>query len=768
MEKKYPITGADNKTPSIPYYFSWVNSSNEGSNERQTIVNLDFFGYMKEKYGMQIEIYAWDAGNFDGASGGYGDLSSEKFKSQYPNGYKPVVERAKELGIRMGLWGSPDGYGDDPETERERFEFYVHLCRDYNFAAFKMDGVCGFLRPEKAHKFAEMLEECRKYSPDLIILNHRLEMYEAQKYITTFLWNGEETYTDVFARNRVTAPHNRAYLFRRGHVFDENGNLTRLAEDHGVCLSSCLDFFEDELIYQGFGRCLITAPETYGNPWLLKDSELPKLARVYNLHRRYRNILVDGVLLPENYGACAISRGSDSHRFICTGNDTWETKKVRIKLDEEIGLKDADKVKVVMRHPFDCVVGEYSYGDTAEIEMLPFRAYLIEISDNCGPVLTGAKYEVIREDEKGNPLEIALISGKVDDESIKVTTRSEEKAPVFLGSLEDEEDPAENGEKIYETALFAVDNDSLELQCLKRSGKTEIPEVQAARDEFFGQETYVKRGCDNGAMFDGDPDTFFDGQSRMFWGWSLRWFGGCLRIDLGETVDADCIEFVSFKGNEAVEEVPEQIIPESFDYSVDLKNWKESGKVQFVGEEDYRERIIKMREHISFDLDGKKTCHRYPISDKIRYLRMADPMSRIYSVKLYKNGEEIKPEKPVANNLMAHYKKRPTAKLVSGKVKIPAYNKGDYLAVALEGNHGEEGAYCTFEIDGKLYGATGRAPTFPVNPWEFCVGICSENSTYYFTLPEGMEGKEIKIYTSFMNKDATNVRCDVRLCTKHE
>ena len=141
MRKYAKYAGADNGTPSVPQYFSWINNTNEGSTEQQTLINLDFFRWMRETYGMQIRIYAWDAGNFDGAAEGYGDLRGEKFRGQYPEGYKNVVAAAKQIGVRMGLWGSPDGFGDDPETERERFDLYVHLSLDYDFALFKLDGV---------------------------------------------------------------------------------------------------------------------------------------------------------------------------------------------------------------------------------------------------------------------------------------------------------------------------------------------------------------------------------------------------------------------------------------------------------------------------------------------------------------------------------------------------------------------------------------------------------------------------------------------------
>ena len=96
MIKNAHEAGADQRTPSVPQYFSWINNTNEGSTEAQTITNLEFFAWLKRVYGMQIKIYAWDAGNFDGAGMGYGDADGEKFKSQYPNGYAPVVEKAAD------------------------------------------------------------------------------------------------------------------------------------------------------------------------------------------------------------------------------------------------------------------------------------------------------------------------------------------------------------------------------------------------------------------------------------------------------------------------------------------------------------------------------------------------------------------------------------------------------------------------------------------------------------------------------------------------
>ena len=118
---------------------------------------------------------------------------------------------------------------------------------------FKMDAVCGGLREEKVDVFIEMMKECRKYSPELILLNHRLRLGRAMPYATTSLLGGQETYMDIHLSNGHTAPHHRESMFHR----EPPPGLTRLTEDHGVCISSCIDYFEDELIYQAFNRMIL-------------------------------------------------------------------------------------------------------------------------------------------------------------------------------------------------------------------------------------------------------------------------------------------------------------------------------------------------------------------------------------------------------------------------------------------------------------------------------------------------------------------------------
>jgi len=373
----YPLAGADESTPSLSHYFTWINNTNEGSTEAQTLANLDFFKWLHDEYGMKLDIYAFDAGTID-APRYYGSIYSERFKEHYPNGLDPIYEKARSFGCRLGVWLGPDGFGDTPAEEKARTDMLVKLCRDYDFHLFKVDAVCGQLRTEKQDAFVNMLKQCRTYCPDLIVLNHRLNLGHGVPYVTTRLWGGE-AYIDVWRSNRMAATHNRACAVGLGVPVDrETGRLRRLLEDHGVCLSSCLDYWEDDLYLQAFSRSLILAPELYGSPWFLRDDEFPKLARIFNLCRRYRDITVNGMLLPSDiFGPNAVSRGDDKTRIVVLRNMTWLPVTRSIPLDETIGLKSNGPVHVRRLHVSEEILGTFQKGDSVDVEVLPFRACVV-------------------------------------------------------------------------------------------------------------------------------------------------------------------------------------------------------------------------------------------------------------------------------------------------------------------------------------------------------------------------------------------------------
>ena len=168
------------RRPSTAYYFDWINSQYEGSTEAHSLTNLEFFRWMHETHGIELDIYLLDVGNIDDgpytAGVGrlipdhYGSLESESFREQFPRGFGPLRDKAAEFGCRLGIWLGPDGFGDTPEEEQARIDMLVTLCRDYDFGMFKFDAVAGQLRPEKQGAFARAIRACWEYSTDLLVL----------------------------------------------------------------------------------------------------------------------------------------------------------------------------------------------------------------------------------------------------------------------------------------------------------------------------------------------------------------------------------------------------------------------------------------------------------------------------------------------------------------------------------------------------------------------------------------------------------------------
>ena len=755
--------GADNKTPSRSEYYSWINNTNEGATEKQTLINLDFFRWLHDEYGMLLDIYAFDAGAIDGA-GYYGSIRSAKFKAQFPDGFSTLVQKAGQMGTRFGIWGGPDGFGNSPEEENDRIEMMVSLCRDYRFELFKFDAVCGNLRDNKQDAFIRMMTACRTYSPDLILLNHRLNLgKEAVKHATTWLLGGAETYIDVHMTNNQTATHHRAGALSREVVPE----LQRLTEDCGVCLSSCLDYWEDDLILQAFNRNLILAPQIYGNPWLLRDDEYPRLARIFNLTRKYKEILVNGIILPEEkYGEKAVSRGDGQTRLITLRNLNWEPVIRTIKLDDEIGLTKESVVELKQYHPVERVIGRFKYGQTANIEVLPFRSCLLIATTEKlqEPSIEGCDYEIVR-DVAGKPLKInllafpgerkkisvqgigntfkqAIIDGKPINELLKGKpveivfpgSPLKEKYHRKLGDMVSVPVPAD-AESLYEATCFSADNNALEVRSLVRSGPTKIPQVQKARDAFFGQELFVDRGLWDRYLFDGDRNTSFYPGRR--WGATdLRINGGSLRLDLGAVTRLDSMKIIvgdeqalqPFKSWEAIR----------VEVSADLKNWT---------------RILI--------LAGKEMILILDPDKPIRYLRFPGTPERILEIEGYFNGKPVDRTSWRASNLFSPYRYVTAQAAFESSFVLNEIPKGSYLTVALNGRHGNEGAYASLRVNGKPVGAPDRSPSYRCNAWEYPVRMSESNYTFYFPLTEEMKGARIDAVVMVMKNGVTEFKPEV-------
>jgi len=764
QQKVFP--GASEKTPSKAQYFSWINNTNEGATEEQTQTNLDFFSWLKSEYGMQLDIYAFDAGAIDGKRF-YGSMKSDRFKKQFPYGFDSIYQKASSLGIRLGVWGGPDGFGNTPEEEKERTRQMVSLCKDYNFALFKFDAVCGPLRREKEDAFINMMKQCRKYSPNLILLNHRLGLEKAKAYATTFLWGGAETYIDVFMTNNTTAPHHRAAAISRGLV----PGLKRLTEDHGVCLSSCLDNWDDDLVLQTFNRSLILAPEIYGNPWLLNDNEFSKLARIYNLHRKYNKILVNGIeLSKDKYGPYAVSRGDGHTRIVTLRNLTWYPVSYKLTLGNELGLNETKtKVELIQMHPFEEYLGSYKFGKTVKVTVEPFRSamFIVTVSGYDESGIKGAPYTLIRNVKKksvlidvygdpgtkanislfnANTFSSAKISDKPQSRFIKTTKATLKfqgkklKLPVHrkIADMEVTSIP-EDADALYEATVYAANNNALEVRSLLRSGETNIPEVQKARDAFFNQPTFMNRSVWDKNLFDTNMKSGFALSKK--YDYDLRIKGGTFRLNLGEPTYVDSI----------IMHVPDY-------YELQPLLYQEGNYAEVSSD------LIHWRT-ITYLAD---TMMMIPVNERIQYLRFKSQPQNIVEIVGFKNGKKLDRSKWSASNLFAHSSRMKCVKSWKTTFTLEELASNSYLSIALNGKHGVEGAYVAAKIDGKLIGAPDRASSYPSNTWEYVAAERDANYTYYIPMKAEYVGKPIEIFVMAYDKNNTDIQPEVWISSKSD
>ncbi len=751
-----PLAGADCMTPSLSHYFDWINSQYEGTTEQQTMVNLDFFHWLYNQYGTKLDIYSLDVGNIDDgpytAGVGrlipyhYGSMASKEFKEQFPRGFAPLVEKADSFGCRLGIWLGPDGFGTTPQEEKERSDLMVSLCRDYHFLLFKLDGVAGPFRDEKAGVLIETLKMCRRYTPDLIVSSQRIDFGEAEPYITDHLWEGEETYVDVFINNHSTAPHHRAGSLERKLT----PGLSRKFGDHGVCFSSCLDYWEDEMILQMFNRSLILSPQFYGNPWFLRDDEYPRFARLMNLHRRYRKILVNGFQLPEQqYGPYAMSRGDAGTRLITLRNLSWEPKTCTLRLDTSLGLEPVKEVEVRQYHPAERILGFCKWGETIPVKVEPYRTCLIKVSSvkNDELTISGCDYEMVR-DIPGKPVQVHLLGnpgtkarfkivpgqrsfqkGIIDGKEYAVKELEKGLDVVFPGKKLEHaphrklgtpyllNEIPEDAEALFEATCFAADNNALEVRCIERSGDSDIPQVNACRAAFFNKPMFVNRGIWDKNLFDGDMNTFFIARlkDKMF------------RLDMGKVQLLDEIiirirDRQEYNLNPEINSFSKQACAE---VSGDLARW----------------------DTVRLDYKGEGTIARILLGNDqpVRYLRITGPPRRIAEVEAYRDGKQVDRTNWRASNLFRNYAGDPAKTAWKFEFTLQESAPHSYLAVALNGRHGKEGAWAALKTGGQYIGASDRAVSFPSNTWEYFNVDSESNYTYYFPVKQDYLGKEMEL-----------------------
>lgn len=133
-------------------------------------------------------------GSFDDIwkKSGYWDVDPVKF----PHGLIPIVEKAKKLGIELGLWFNPSVQDDLADWERDA-AVLTSLWKQHGIRIFKIDGL---ILPSKTaeRNLRKMLDRVREETKDEVIFN--LDVTNGRRI--GYNWFSE--YGNIFLENRYS------------------------------------------------------------------------------------------------------------------------------------------------------------------------------------------------------------------------------------------------------------------------------------------------------------------------------------------------------------------------------------------------------------------------------------------------------------------------------------------------------------------------------------------------------------------------------------
>lgn len=123
---------------------------------------------------------------------GYWAVDSLKF----PHGLKPIVDKAKDLGIEIGLWFNPSVKDEFAAWEKDA-EVLVGLWKEYGICIFKIDGL--IIPTKRAERnLRSMLNRVREETGDKVIFN--MDVTNGRRI--GYHWFAE--YGNIFLENRYT------------------------------------------------------------------------------------------------------------------------------------------------------------------------------------------------------------------------------------------------------------------------------------------------------------------------------------------------------------------------------------------------------------------------------------------------------------------------------------------------------------------------------------------------------------------------------------
>lgn len=137
------------------------------------------------------------------------------------------------------------------------------------------------------------------------------------------------------------------------------------------------------------------------------------------------------------------------------------------------------------------------------------------------------------------------------------------------------------------------------------------------------------------------------------------------------------------------------------------------------------------------------------------------PPDRVRHIRGYYRGKALDRSRWRASNLLANYPSAPTKKAWTLDFALPQTAPNSYLAIAIHGIHGHEGAYAALRAGDSYIGAPRRAPSFPSNFWEYPVRKVDRGYAYFIPVTPDLLNRPLQAVVLGLDPDHLDLRPEV-------
>lgn len=218
--------------------------------------------------------------------------------AKFPNGLEPIIEKAKQCGVEIGLWFSPDSSFDFVNADKD-IETLMNLYNTYGIRYFKLDGVK--IRNKTCEmRFIYLLQELTRLTKGNMRFNLDVTAEDRFGYLyqpqfgTLFVENRYTDYVNYFPHNTFKNVWNLAQVVPTRRLQMELLNTRRNTDKYEGYLFAPNTYKPDYL----FATVMPANPLFWMEMTNLDDEDAELLAKISTVYKKYKAELFASRVIP--------------------------------------------------------------------------------------------------------------------------------------------------------------------------------------------------------------------------------------------------------------------------------------------------------------------------------------------------------------------------------------------------------------------------------------------------------------------------------------